>query len=53
LRLYRQLIALRACELERGRAGRALGSTSLDRVDERTSDAIGLLGDEGVIVAFD
>jgi alpha-glucosidase len=41
------------CELERGRSGRVLLSTSLDRVDERTSDAIGLLADEGVVVAFD
>jgi alpha-glucosidase len=43
----------RRCELERGRPGRVLLSTSLERVDERTSDAIGLHGDEGLIVVFD
>lgn len=41
------------CELERGRAGRVIFSTSLERAGERTSDAIGLHGDEGIIVAFD
>jgi hypothetical protein len=43
----------RRCELEHGRTRRVLLSTSLERAGERTSDAIGLHADEGIIVAFD
>ena len=43
----------RRCELERGRGGHVLLSTSMERVDERTSDAIDLGPDEGIVVAFD
>jgi alpha-glucosidase len=43
----------RRCEVERGRAGRVLLSTFLDRVDEETGDAIDLRADEGLVVALD
>jgi alpha-glucosidase len=43
----------RRCEVERGRAGRVLLSTFLDRVDEETGDAVDLRADEGVVVALD
>ena len=43
----------RRCEVERGRVGRVLLSTFLDRVDEQTGDAIDLRADEGVVVALD
>jgi alpha-glucosidase len=43
----------RRCEVERGRAGRILLSTFMDRADEQTGDALDLRADEGVVVAFD
>jgi alpha-glucosidase len=43
----------RSCAIERGRSGRVLLSTFLDRDGERTGDAIELRGDEGAIVVLD